>query len=272
MAAIIAKVASRISLCKLKCRGVLPQLTWADVGSMVITPNKKWPTHKLAVPFGEDELRVRFDTPIGIICSDASTRHHLGLLIFEELCSIYEQGKVQIRKGDIVLDLGAHLGTFTRFALQRGAAKVIAFEPEPSQIACLKQTFAEELKNGTVQVIEAAAWHHEGSARFTPDGVGSRVTEDGPVSVSLTCVDKVVEELGLSTVDFIKADIEGAERHALAGATETIRRFRPRMAICIYHYVDDPQVIPGLITSIRPYSVCTNAAREQAFFSPVLER
>jgi FkbM family methyltransferase len=215
---------------------------------------------------------VCFDTPIGVICSDASNRQHLGLLIFEELCAIYERGKVQIRKGDIVLDLGAHLGTFTRFALQRGAAKVIAFEPEPSHIACLKQTFAEELKSGAVQIIEAAAWHHEGRAQFTCDGAGSRITDNGSVSVSLTSVDNVVKGLALGTVDFIKADIEGAERHALAGAAETIRRFQPRMAICIYHHVDDPKIIEEVITSIRPYSVCTNAAREQAFFWSSPER
>jgi len=231
---------------------------------MLITPNRKWPTHKFAMLLDDEE--ERFDTPIGVICWDMSNRRNLGLLVFEELCAIYERGEVRIRKGDIVLDLGAHIGTFTRFALNRGAAKVIAFEPEPSHVAYLKRTFAEELKRGLVHIIDAGAWHKETRAPFRCDGVASRVVDSGFPLVSLTTVDKVVNELGLDKVDFIKADIEGAERNALAGAKDTIRRFGPRMAICIYHLVDDAQTIRTIVTSARRYSVCTNAARAQAFF------
>jgi FkbM family methyltransferase len=250
----------------LKYCGVLPQFTLMEVCLMVITPNKNWPTGKLAVPTGDLRQGERLDTPIGVICWDWSKRQHLGLLVLEELCAIYERGEARIRRGDIVLDLGAHVGTFTRFALNRGAAKVIAFEPEPSHVVCLKKTFTSELEKGSVHIIEAAAWNREGCAQFKCDGVGSRVTENGSISVSLTTVDKVVAELELDKIDFIKADIEGAERQALAGAAETIRRFGPRMALCTYHYADDLRIIPDVVRSIRPYSVSINAAREQAFF------
>ena len=266
MAGIIAKFASRIGLCEMKCRGALPQLTWADVASMVVTPNRKWPTHKLAVPFDDQGVGTRFDTPIGAICWDMRNRQNLGFLVFEELCAIYERGEARIRRGDIVFDLGAHVGTFARFALSRGASKVIAFEPEPSHVAWLRRTFCEELKRGSVHIIPAAAWNHEGCAPFRCDGVGSRVTERSTISVSLTTVDKVVTALALDRVDFIKADIEGAERQALAGAADTIRRFGPRMALCTYHNVEDARIIPEVVTSIRPYSMSFNAAGEQAFF------
>jgi len=59
----------------------------------------------------------------------------------------------------------------------------------------------------------------------------------------------MVQELGLSKVDFIKMDIEGSERRALLGARQTIQRYHPRMAICVYHLPDDPVVIPLLIES-----------------------
>jgi len=143
---------------------------------------------------------------------------------------------------------------------------VIAFEPEPSHIECLKQTFSEEIKAGSVHIIEAAAWHEEGSAPFRCDGVGSRITKASPVSVTLTTVDKVVTELALERVDFIKADIEGSERNALAGSADTIRRFGPRMALCTYHFDDDPRIIPEIVAAIRAYSVSINASGEQAFF------
>jgi FkbM family methyltransferase len=266
MPSIVAKLVSRFELCRLKYSGRLAQVTWKDVGSMVIRPNRKWPTHKLANPQCDTDRVVRFDTPIGSICWDMGNRRSLGLLVFEELCETYEHGSVTIRPGDVVLDLGAHVGTFTRFALQRGASRVIAFEPEPSHVALLRETFAEEIEKCRVCIVEAAAWEGEGRARFQSAGVGSKLSDAGALSVSMTTVDTVVKQLSLARVDFIKADIEGAERHALSGAKETIKEFGPRMALCIYHLFDDPQVIPRIVTSIRPYLVKMNAAREQAFF------
>lgn len=233
---------------------------------MMMTPNRTWPTQKLACPAEQHDATIRFSTPIGTICWNLANQRSLGLLIFEELSRTYEHGPVQIHAGDVVLDLGAHIGTFTRYALHRGASRVIAFEPEPSHIGFLKQTFADEIARGAVSIIEAAAWKEAGSARFESAGVGSRICDSGPYEVRLTTVDSEVSALGLDRVDFIKADIEGAERHALRGAAGTIKQFGPRMAICTYHLPDDPEVIADTVTSMRPYKVIMNASSEQAFF------
>lgn len=48
-----------------------------------------------------------------------------------------EYTELEIRPGDTVLDLGAHIGGFTRWALQQGAAQVIAVEPHPESFALL---------------------------------------------------------------------------------------------------------------------------------------
>ena len=65
-------------------------------------------------------------------------------------------------------------------------------------------------------------------------------------------------------VTFIKLDIEGAEIDALKGAKESIKKWKPRLAICIYHKPEDPIEIPlyihGLVPEyrmyIRHYSTC----------------
>jgi hypothetical protein len=71
------------------------------------------------------------------------------------------------------------------------------------------------------------------------------------VQVPLTTIDKQVAELGLARVDFIKMDIEGAESNALAGARDTISRFKPRMAITAEHKPGDEIDIPRAVRAIR---------------------
>jgi hypothetical protein len=56
---------------------------------------------------------------------------------------------------------------------------------------------------------------------------------------------------GLARLEIIKMDIEGAERQALAGAQETLKRLRPRLEICVYHLPDDRQVIPAMLRTYR---------------------
>ena len=70
--------------------------------------------------------------------------------------------------------------------------------------------------------------------------------------VDVTTIDRFISEKGIERVDFIKADIEGAERLMLAGAKETLRRFAPNLAVCTYHFDDDPQVLEALIKDANP--------------------
>ncbi|MEK7752345.1 MAG: FkbM family methyltransferase, partial [Acidobacteriota bacterium] len=73
----------------------------------------------------------------------------------------------------------------------------------------------------------------------------------GSIQVPLTTLDKLVAELKLERVDYIKMDIEGAEREALKGAAQTLRRFKPRLMLDSYHLPDDPEVLPKVIASMQ---------------------
>ncbi len=85
-------------------------------------------------------------------------------------------------------------------------------------------------------------------------GPGSRVfmkkdqSFDGEVK-SLS-IDQLVKDMNLEKIDFIKMDIEGAEPYALKGAEATIRKFRPKLAIAIYHSLDDFTNIPKFINEL----------------------
>ena len=86
----------------------------------------------------------------------------------------------------------------------------------------------------------------------TKSSKGYAIVEGGSVPVQAVTIDETVRELGLDRVDFINMDIEGGERHAIAGARETIQRFGPRMVVCIHHLPDDRQAILPLLREIEP--------------------
>ena len=184
----------------------------------------------------------------------------LPFLLSEQRYDIYEPVGHEVRQGDIVLDCGANIGVFTRKALSRGAALVVAIEPAPQTLNALRRNFDAEIRAGRVIVYPKGVWDHDAEMELTVNednaGANSVVVEwkgaAPKVRVPLTTIDKIVAELKLPHVDFIKMDIEGAEKAAITGGRDTIRRFRPRMSLSVEHLPDDFTAIPALVKSIEP--------------------
>lgn len=70
-------------------------------------------------------------------------------------------------------------------------------------------------------------------------------------------LDSITAELGLPRIDLFPMDIEDAEPNALAGAMRTIQRFRPQLAVSIYHlpdhFLDIPQFLGNSLENYRFY-------------------
>ncbi|MEA3370155.1 MAG: FkbM family methyltransferase, partial [Campylobacterota bacterium] len=64
---------------------------------------------------------------------------------------------------------------------------------------------------------------------------------------NIDTIDKIVNE----KVDYIKLDIEGAEQDAIDGARETIKKYKPILAICVYHKAEDWYKIPQKVLEIE---------------------
>jgi Methyltransferase FkbM domain len=71
------------------------------------------------------------------------------------------------------------------------------------------------------------------------------------IEAPLTTIDRIAAELELPRVDFIKMDVEGAEVKAIAGARQTLVRFKPRLAIAAEHKTDDQFTIPAAVRQVR---------------------
>jgi FkbM family methyltransferase len=183
------------------------------------------------------------------------------VMLAEQATDIYGKGSRGIRPGDIVLDCGANIGIYTRKALHSGARLVVAIEPGPENIECLERNFSREIKEGKVIIYPKGVWDRNEMLEMNINSEASwgdsfvRPAAGGTKELlPLTTIDQIVLELKLPRIDFIKMDIEGAERRAIAGAKTTIRRFRPRLAICSYHLPDDVSAITAAVAaSGMPY-------------------
>ena len=177
-------------------------------------------------------------------------------ILAEDEIDFYRSSR--IGNGAVVIDVGANVGTFTRRALNRGA-KVVAVEINPALQNCLRRTFAKEIQDGRVIVYGKGAWHEDAMLDLRGDTV---VLEKRVPAVRLpvTTIDKIAVELNLARVDFIKMDIEGAEKNALTGAREVISRHLPSISIATEHMDDDQTAIPALLRtlSVGRYEVKSN--------------
>lgn len=165
--------------------------------------------------------------------------------------------EVSVGEGDVVIDCGANMGLFCATVAER-ASKIYAFEPS----GIIIEDYLNEMKKRytNIEVQHFAVSDEVGETTFSynvsnigASGIGTN-THDKCMEekVPVTTLDEFVREKGLQRVDFIKADIEGAERKMLAGAKQLLKEFAPKLAICTYHLPDDKVVLEKLILDANP--------------------
>jgi len=161
---------------------------------------------------------------------------------------------VEPKLGDIVFDIGAYVGdTSLWFSKAVGPqGKVYAFEPEPGNFEKLKANLE---RNNVTNVIplQLALSENEGEMQVASAGGSSIMTQARTgTSVKVTTIDKFVGANKLPRVDFIKMDVEGHELKVLAGARETIKTFKPSLALSAYHRGDDLIKLPKFLLDLDP--------------------
>ena len=152
-----------------------------------------------------------------------------------------------VRRGDVVLDVGANRGIFTALLsnLVGSDGQVHAFEPSADTCRLLRGTLAERARHPeNVTVNTSAVGTDDGTATlFTPKddhGQASLRTHDSgswsksaPVTsaeVAVLRLDSYAERMKLSRVNVVKMDVEGAEFLALAGFAAGLRSMHPIVA------------------------------------------
>src|SRR5579885_1276387 len=115
-----------------------------------------------------------FETPLGPTWFQLNGGT-LPELVAESQADVYHIRAGMVQPGDVVLDIGANVGTVTRDALRAGAKLVVAVEPEPTTLECLRRNLQREISSGRVIVVPKGAWDADSTLplHIDPNPLGS---------------------------------------------------------------------------------------------------
>lgn len=206
-----------------------------------------------------DDMEISFNqydlsnigVPVKLFTTPGGTYHNFRM---NQYSYNYGQTKIQVEKGDVVLDCGACWGDTAVMFAHEGAT-VYSFEFIPSNIDIFKKNIELNSHLQTkIKLIPRPLGATTGQELFYVDnGPGSWVSPtqvNSSKKIKILTIDDFFTEYKLDKVDFIKMDIEGAELPALKGAVNVLRKFKPKLAISIYHSLNDFVNIAPFIESL----------------------
>lgn len=173
---------------------------------------------------------MRYETSVGTMFY----RDDYDIEVIKEVIDRLEYfrwGEIEINPGDLVIDAGAHIGSFTRLALSKGA-RVIAIEPHPGNFTFL--TYNTEGIKGRLTTINSLLWNG-GPVRFLSDPDRNelhKIDKAGDLVDSVS-LDNICSKFDLKDIDLLKMDIEGAEYKVLY---EFKQLFRVKQLTLEWHY------------------------------------
>ena len=184
----------------------------------------------------------------------------------------YSHKNCQTENGDYVIDGGGCWGdTALIFALKAGRkGKVFTFEFFEDNLNILKENFSLNKEvSERIFITRQPLYDSSDKTLFLKQACAdiTALTEekfgknkdvnlpDGAEKIlfdeyNTVSIDDFVKKNKIEKIDFIKLDIEGCEVAALEGARETIKTFKPKLAIAAYHKYDDYYEIPKFINGL----------------------
>lgn len=154
---------------------------------------------------------------------------------------------LQLTADETYLDLGAFNGDTVEEFISHVSSyrKIYAAEPDRKNFSkLLKNT--ESIRN--IELFNVCISDSDGKIRFSSDGGRNGKADSKGISVNSMTVDSII---GKNEVTYIKFDVEGLEKEALTGSSETIKRCKPKMLVSCYHRSEDIFTLPLLVKSIR---------------------
>jgi FkbM family methyltransferase len=142
----------------------------------------------------------------------------------DSLADQYLLKTVELDINDLIIDIGANIGEFSKYLLEKGFGDIVCIEPEQMEAhACDANVF-----NGQKETIRKCLWNYSGILRFylhnnTGDSSATPNDLKWP-SVEVRCItlDEIIKERGIERIGLIKLEAEGSEPEVLGGALKSI--------------------------------------------------
>ena len=215
-----------------------------------------------------EENRSRFEAVHNSLADEESKRIYENVISYKlsgdikylwdsesDKAQVYEE-ILDCQKIKSYLDLGAYNGDTIREMLlyNPNLQKAVALEPDARNFRKLTE-YAQNVESCEIKCINAGAWCENTTLLF--DASGNRnagiVSKGNIVSkikeVNVVSVDSVLEG---ASIDYIKYDVEGSEKEALLGSTQTIKAHAPKLLVSLYHRSEDLFALPELIKELNP--------------------
>jgi len=223
----------------------------------------------LKIPRGEEELDPQFlawklherslevfGYPIRMFCGAGAC---YTTFVHEQYRCETSEGVIECSRGDIAVDAGGCYGdTALYLAFKAGqAGRVASFEFLPTNVSVFRRNLALNPDLASrIRLYENPVYSNSGQELFVVgNGPGTRVTQKSTdpsaLKVSTLKIDDLVSSGDFPRIDFIKMDIEGSELEALKGSEKTLREFKPKLAITVYHDFKDFWQIPQYLDELN---------------------
>lgn len=134
--------------------------------------------------------------------------------------------------GDSFQDLQQHVNVEQAFLFEPDAKNFKIMNNSVKNAVCLPLALSDKIKMVSFS---------------TERGESSTITDNGTNTVLAVSIDDMFAN---TVVDFIKLDLEGGEIAALSGAKQVLAKYRPRLAVSLYHKPDDLWTIPLLLSTL----------------------
>lgn len=183
---------------------------------------------------------------------------------------------VRVDENDVIIDGGAYDGDTIRDFKLAGYnnLEIHSFEPDDNSYKKL----IKEKDNSCFKIftVKKGLFDKDTTLRFSSFSQddhyddGAKIDKNGDIVIETTTIDSYCLQKNIAP-NFIKLDIEGSEIHALTGAKNIIQKYKPKLAICVYHEYDHLWTIYNLIKTInKDYKFYLGHHHANSFYETVL--
>jgi FkbM family methyltransferase len=220
--------------------------------------------------FTEDKVHYTPETIQGILdsLSNDASRQHYSAVLNGPASTVWEQyfndlltnpqymDYVTLDSDSVVLNFGIASGCELPLFLASNVSRIYNIDPSGERL------FTNYVKtwtdHETSKLIAVNRILHDQDTEVEVSGDefdvwdASKSVDAQTTTVKASTLETMIDDYAITKIDLIKADIEGAEGILVAQLGPIVERFRPQLAICLYHSIEDYVDLPQELVRICP--------------------